>query len=292
MFSVCAKSENVLPSPVFRLLFSVSSFPPFVQSQNHLLRFAFKSKGVALQDSWAHRWVPESHYLQGILDKTVAGALLRINSVILRLRWLRMKGLAFNNAEDMVRHGVQLYVNEGLRCTRPSTTRAERKHARLIPPPVRRGFVLYRSDGAARGQGGTSQQRAGSGWGAVCFGGSGQDTVPEIAAWGWLAEDQTNNEAEYVGLLAVLSHARARGYRRVCFQLDSLLVAKQVTGEWACRAHILHPYYAEATRTIESMEETGTHVIIEHMYREFNTHADKYANVAVDARASCGWHSL
>jgi hypothetical protein len=42
---------------------------------------------------------------------------------------------------------------------------------------------------------------------------------------------------------------------------------------------------------IEEMQAAGVHVIVEHIYRDFNKAADKYANVAVDTRASREWHS-
>jgi ribonuclease HI len=204
---------------------------------------------------------------------------------------LRTKGLNFNNTEDIIRHGVQLYFHEHLRCTKPTTTQKERKRQRLKPPSRRSGFVLYRSDGAARGQGRQSDVPVGCGWGAVCFGASGQDTVPDEVAWGWLGEGKTNNEAEYVGLLMSLDHARARGHQRICYQLDSLLVANQVSGIWACRSTCLHPYYSDAMRKVSEMEASGVHIIIEHIYREFNTMADKYANKSVHTRETRDWHA-
>ena len=62
------------------------------------------------------RWTP-SHFLQGIADPCLISSLLRMNSVIVRLRLLETKGLSFSSTEDMAGHGVQLYFNENLRCT-------------------------------------------------------------------------------------------------------------------------------------------------------------------------------
>jgi hypothetical protein len=42
---------------------------------------------------------------------------------------------------------------------------------------------------------------------------------------------------------------------------------------------------------ISGMEAAGAHIIIEHIYRDFNTVADKYANKAVDTRTTRDWHS-
>ena len=164
---------------------------------------------------------------------------MRLNSVIVRLRQLRTRGLSFNNTADIVKYGAELYFNERLRNTRPTTNRMQRKRSRLKPPPNRKGFALYRSDGAARGQGSTSNTRIGCGWGAVYYGESGHDSVPEQVAWGWLGELKTNNEAEYEGLIYALEHAQQYGHRRLTCQLDSLLVVKQVCGCWACKSLII-----------------------------------------------------
>ena len=131
----------------------------------------------------------------------------------------------------------------------------------------------------------------GCGWGAVSYGTSGPDTNHDEVAWGWLGEDRTNNEAEYVLLIKALGHARVRGHQRICCQLDSLLVSSQVSGVWACRSPNLEAYYADAMRIVSEMEAAGAHIIIEHIYREFNTAADKYANRAVDTRTTTDWHA-
>jgi hypothetical protein len=112
-----------------------------------------ENKGVALDRSMVRRWTLEAHYLQGVRDRRAMKAILRLNSVIVRLRLLQTKGLTFNDTVDMVKYGAQLYFNEKLRGTRPTTTRLERKSPRLKPPARRRGFVLYRCVGAARRQG-------------------------------------------------------------------------------------------------------------------------------------------
>ena len=89
--------------------------------------------------------------------------------------------------------------------------------------------MLYRSDGAARGQGSSSRAAGGAGWGAVCFGSSGQDSLAESVTWGWLGE-AANNEAEYQGLLAVLEDVQACGHGRVNIQMDSMFVVMQIRG--------------------------------------------------------------
>lgn len=68
--------------------------------------------------------------------------------------------------------------------------------------------------------------------------------------------------------------------------LDSLLVVRQVCGTWACRSPSLEPYYSDAMRMIETMETSGRHIIVKHVYREFNKVADGLVNTAVDSRSS------
>ena len=43
---------------------------------------------------------------------------------------------------------------------------------------------------------------------------------------------------------------------------------------------------------LATMESRGMVVIVEHVYREYNTIADSLANKAVDSRGSRGWHSF
>ena len=100
----------------------------------------------------------------------------------------------------------------------------------------------------------------------------------------------TNNEAEYVGFLNALQHSLAQGYHRVCYQLDSLLVVNQTCGTWACRSANLETFYSEAIQIIANMERAGATVIVEHIYREYNKDADKYANVVVELRPRREWH--
>jgi hypothetical protein len=53
----------------------------------------------------------------------------------------------------------------------------------------------------------------------------------------------------------------------------------------------LEAYYSDALKLVGDMEMAGVTVVIEHIYREYNKDADKYANVAVDLRSRQEWHS-
>ena len=50
---------------------------------------------------------------------------------------------------------------------------------------------------------------------------------------GCIPEDASSNVAEYYGLLEALQHSRLIAGCRFCYQVDILVVARQVQGEWA-----------------------------------------------------------
>ena len=121
---------------------------------------------------------------------------------------------------------------------------------------------------------------------------SGQDAIAVSTAFGCLPDGSSNNVAEYIGLLAALGHARTLGAGRCCFQVDSLLVAGQVRGQWACRSSALIPLLEAALRVIRLLEASGTVVLTEHIYREYNKMADQLANQALDTQGSREWTVL
>ncbi len=110
------------------------------------------------------------HHLDGVADGQMAQAILALNSAILRTRWLSQKE-QFANIDDAANHICDLFFAPGIGESRISKSRRERRRSRLQAPPDRTGYVLYRTDGVARGQG-RGRQRGPSrcGRGAVCFG--------------------------------------------------------------------------------------------------------------------------
>ncbi len=142
---------------------------------------------------------------------------------------------------------------------------------------------LYRSDGAHR------REVAAASWGAVHFG-NGPHVLPISVAYGCLGPDMTVNVAEYVGFIACLRQALQLEAHDVCFQVDSMLVARQATCEWACRAQHLKEYFAVAFGLLQTLRTRGGRVIVEHIYREYNTLADSFANHALETQSSRSWH--
>jgi len=89
----------------------------------------------------------------------------------------------------------------------------------------------------------------------------------------------TNNVAEYRGLLAALEWARARGERQLHVRSDSLLLVEQMRGRYKVKHAGLQPLHAKAQALARELGD----VTFEHVAREFNDHADRLANAAMDA---------
>lgn len=91
----------------------------------------------------------------------------------------------------------------------------------------------------------------------------------------------TNNIAEYRGLLAALEWAARHGHRRLHIRSDSLLLVRQMLGNYKVKNPGLQPLHATARLLAH---EIGR-VTFEHVRRESNAHADRLANAAMDDAA-------
>ncbi len=89
---------------------------------------------------------------------------------------------------------------------------------------------------------------------------------------------QTNNYAEYRGLIAALEHARSRGGEEVRVFSDSLLMVRQMQGRYAVKSPNLAPLHRQARALAQGFRRFA----IEHVRRERNREADALANQAMD----------
>lgn len=87
----------------------------------------------------------------------------------------------------------------------------------------------------------------------------------------------TNNEAEYRALIEGLKRAAALKPSRLVVRMDSLLVVKQMRGEYRVKDRKLLPLHLEARRSFPPCP-----VLFEHVPREQNALADRLANQAID----------
>jgi len=93
---------------------------------------------------------------------------------------------------------------------------------------------------------------------------------------------QTNNVAEYTGVIRALEMALKMGSRRVTLRSDSELMVKQMTGIYKVKAPHIAPLYQQALMLTDQFEI----VRFEHVRREQNREADRLANEALDFESS------
>ncbi len=129
--------------------------------------------------------------------------------------------------------------------------------------------VVVEADGGSRGNPGPA------GFGAVVL---DADTGEVLAEPNEFIGSETNNVAEYRGLIAGLTAARDLGARRVAVRMDSNLVVQQMRGAWQVKHAGLRPLARQATELASSFDQ----VTFDWIPREQNKHADRLANEAMD----------
>ena len=133
---------------------------------------------------------------------------------------------------------------------------------------VQEGWFTAHCDGGSRGNPGPS------GYGAVIEDPNGR----VVARLGDFLGIQTNNYAEYSGLLAVLQWAIERGAKRLRVVSDSELMVKQMKGQYKVASPMLRPLFEEARRRSRQLERFE----MRHTLRGGNQEADRLANEAMD----------
>lgn len=94
----------------------------------------------------------------------------------------------------------------------------------------------------------------------------------------FVGEKSTNNIAEYNALLLGFRQAILEGIVDLIIEGDSLLVIKQMKGEYKVNVPHLRDYYERA----KNFEKQFASVTYRHIYRHLNKRADELANQAVD----------
>jgi len=123
-------------------------------------------------------------------------------------------------------------------------------------------------DGGARGNPGPA------GYGAVLKDDAGQVVAELYEGIGI----NTNNVAEYRGLIAALEWALEHGYTRLHVRSDSLLIVQQMLGVYRVKHEGLIPLYQRA----RALAAKIGHVTFEHVRREHNQEADRLSNLGMD----------
>jgi ribonuclease HI len=137
--------------------------------------------------------------------------------------------------------------------------------ARENPPEH---HLIAHSDGGARGNPGPA------GYGVVIKDESGR----KVAALSEYLGHQTNNFAEYQGLIAALEYAIEHGPKALKVISDSELLVRQIKGIYKVKNAVLQDLHGRAKELIAQLDWFS----IGHAFREQNQEADGLANEAMD----------
>lgn len=132
--------------------------------------------------------------------------------------------------------------------------------------------VVVEADGGSRGNPGPA------GYGAVVFDADRREVLAERQQSIGI---DTNNVAEYQGLIAGLTAAAELGASRVHVRMDSKLVIEQMSGRWQVKHPSMRPLARRAAELARGFEE----ISFSWIPRAQNSHADRLANQAMDAAA-------
>ncbi len=129
-------------------------------------------------------------------------------------------------------------------------------------------YLVAHSDGGARGNPGPA------GYGVVIQDQAGR----RVAGLSQYLGHQTNNFAEYQGLIAALEYTIEHGPKALKVVSDSELLVRQIKGIYKVKNATLQELHARAKQLIAQLEWFS----IDHALREHNREADELANQAMD----------
>src|SRR6476646_6506525 len=135
-------------------------------------------------------------------------------------------------------------------------------------PKTPEHHLIAYSDGGARGNPGPA------GYGVVIK----DETGRKVAALSEYLGHQTNNFAEYQGLIAALEYALQHGPKALKLISDSELLVRQIKGIYKVKNATLQDLHGRAKELIAKLEWFS----IGHAMREQNQEADQLANEAMD----------
>ena len=148
-----------------------------------------------------------------------------------------------------------------------SSSRASGELFSLRENPPEHYLVAF-IDGGARGNPGPA------GYGVVVQ----DESRKKIAALSEYLGHQTNNFAEYQGLIAALEYAVANGHKALKVISDSELLVRQIKGIYKVNNLALRDLHGRAKELIAKLDWFS----IGHVLRGHNEEADRLANAAMD----------
>src|ERR1700688_3260600 len=129
-------------------------------------------------------------------------------------------------------------------------------------------YLVAFIDGGARGNPGPA------GYGVLIQ----DESRKKIAALSEYLGHQTNNFAEYQGLIGALEYAVANGHKALKVVSDSELLVRQIKGIYKVKNAALKDLHARAKELIAQLDWFS----IGHVLRGHNQEADELANAAMD----------
>lgn len=129
-------------------------------------------------------------------------------------------------------------------------------------------YLVAHVDGGARGNPGPA------GYGVVIQ----DEQRHKVGSLSEYLGHQTNNFAEYQGLIAALEYAVKHGPKALKVISDSELMVRQIKGIYKVKNAVLHDLHARAKELIAQLDWFS----IDHALREHNQEADQLANTAMD----------
>jgi len=140
------------------------------------------------------------------------------------------------------------------------------KNIQMLPMKQNNNYLL-KFDGCSKGNPGLS------GAGAVIY----KNGVEIWSKSIFVGKNNTNNEAEYTGLIIGLEEAVNMSLESLDVEGDSLLVIKQMRGEYKVKSEKLLSLYIKA----KSYEKMIKEIDFNHVYREKNIRADELSNLGL-----------
>jgi ribonuclease HI len=137
------------------------------------------------------------------------------------------------------------------------------KDVRIFP----KSEYLLKFDGCSKGNPGVS------GAGAVIYNNDNEIWMKSV----YVGDKNTNNEAEYTGLIIGLTEAINLNIKNLAVEGDSLLVIKQMKGEYAVKSENLKDLHEVAKKLSDTFET----ITFNHIYRNNNERADELSNIAI-----------
>ena len=140
--------------------------------------------------------------------------------------------------------------------------------------PAPEHYLIAHIDGGSRGNPGPSA------YGVVVEDEKGQ-SIAELSEY---LGRQTNNFAEYRGLLAALEYAVQHGHKGLKVISDSELLVRQIQGRYRVHHPVLRNLHARARQLTKQLDWFS----IGHVLRAKNEAADRLVNAAMDKRMGRG----